>query len=469
MIALSAPLNQIAFSVVDLRRTERWFREGLGFLPAGGSRFMMSTPLAGMVQGVKQAASCCWWLVGRNPWFQIEMFQFRRPMARLMPTAFRPCDTGYTRIGVHVEDFDRALQQLEILGSLPLSPVFGQFGHRRACVRNPDGVYVEVMEDDPLAGRTQGERPCPAAMRTVTLSTPDLDASLAYILAVSGGTREDTEIHADEHEALWGLAGAQCKRAVVRCGDVLVEIVQYLDPIGKPWPVGYRIADQGILNIAFGARSKRDHMALYERAAAFGAVPNHAPIHVPGSGVVYVTDALGFSVEILWMAPGLADRQWGFEPLPLARRPKPDNYRIEGTVRIDAPAERVWAVLTDHNRMGKWIGFEHVYRASPGFPEPDGYGAERRMQGTPGTLVEQIVGEMPQKEIRYRVIEGSPFIFHNGEISLKGAGAQTEVAWTIRFRPKFVLMGPFFRWLMQMLLDRLLHKQLKPYVERSGA
>ncbi len=36
-----APLNQVAFSVVDLRRTERWFREGCGLMPAGGSRRMM--------------------------------------------------------------------------------------------------------------------------------------------------------------------------------------------------------------------------------------------------------------------------------------------------------------------------------------------------------------------------------------------------------------------------------------------
>ena len=35
------PLNQIALSVVDLRRTERWFREGCGLLAAGGSRLMM--------------------------------------------------------------------------------------------------------------------------------------------------------------------------------------------------------------------------------------------------------------------------------------------------------------------------------------------------------------------------------------------------------------------------------------------
>ena len=91
------PLNQVAFSVVDLAATERWFREGLGFLPAGGSRAMMRGPLASSVQGLPRVASTCWWLVDRNQWFQLELFQFERPLARLMPHDFRPCDIGYSR------------------------------------------------------------------------------------------------------------------------------------------------------------------------------------------------------------------------------------------------------------------------------------------------------------------------------------------------------------------------------------
>ena len=82
------PLCQIAFSVVDLRLTERWFREGFGLLPAGGTRALMRGPLAAHVQGLPGAASTCWWLVGRNSWFQLELFQFERPIAKLMPPGF---------------------------------------------------------------------------------------------------------------------------------------------------------------------------------------------------------------------------------------------------------------------------------------------------------------------------------------------------------------------------------------------
>ena len=107
--------------------------------------------------------------------------------------------------------------------------------------------------------------------------------------------------------------------------DVLLEVTQYLDPVGKPWPAEYRICDQGILNIAFGARSKRDFDAVYRRAVDSGARPNSKPLHVPGSGVVYLNDAQGFSIEILWMKRGRANRDWGFEPQPMERRPALDH------------------------------------------------------------------------------------------------------------------------------------------------
>ena len=251
------PLNQIAFSVVDLRLTERWFREGFGLLPAGGSRALMRGPLAANVQGLTRAASTCWWLLGRNSWFQLELFQFERPMAKLMPADFRPCDIGYTRIGIWVEDFDATMNRLAGLGSQPLTAPQGERGTRRSCVRNPDGVYVEIMEDDPLPeSNRRGRVDCPAAIRSVTLSVPQLVDAAAFFEAGIGLKASTVALHTPEHEALWGLAGATTESRLFDGGEVLIEVVQYLDPVGKPRPDGYRLSDQGILNIAFGARRK---------------------------------------------------------------------------------------------------------------------------------------------------------------------------------------------------------------------
>ncbi len=464
------PLNQIAFSVVDLRRTEAWFHEGLGFLPAGGSIFLMSSPFASRTQGVPGAASCGWWLVGRNPWFQLELFQFRRPIAKLMPADFRPCDIGYTRIGVHVTDFDAALANLARMGTRPLAPVQGERGKRRACVRNPDGVYVEIMEDDPLPQPSGSERAnCPAAIRSVTMSTPDLEASVAYLTAINGHGPEEIALHAPEHEALWGLPGARCKRAVFRSGDILLEIVQYLDPIGKPWPPGYKICDQGILNIAYGARNKADLLQVYERARAYGARPNWKPFHIDNAGVVYMNDKLGFSVEVLWMKPGSRDRKYGFEPLPRDDRPQPDNRKVAATVRIAAPLDRVWQVLNDHESYSEWSGFDNVRVSRAGAPQANGVGLERVMSGGIGVVTEQIVAIEPQQSIRYRVTEGAPFNYHRGEISLRAQGGETEVHWQIGFRGKLPLAGTLIRSRMQKMLSRMLERGLKPYVERGAA
>lgn len=325
----SARLNQIAFSVLDLRRTEAWFRTAFGLLPAGGTRSFRG-PLASHVQGLPRAASTCWWLVGRDDYLQLEFFQFESPLAKLLPVDHRPCDIGYSRVGIWVQDLDATLARLATLDSRPLTAPMGEHGRRRACVRSPDGVYVEIMEDDPLAARaerTDVARPeCPAAPRYVTLSVPDLEQSLRFFSGALRLPPSMVALHVPEHEALWGLAGARCRVAVLDAGDVLVELVQYLDPPGRPRPEGYRISDQGLLNVAFGYRGMRTMMADYRRTREAGARPNGFPLHSPAWGVVYVNDVQGFSVELLWVRPWW-DSRMGFVPQPLERRPPPAEPR----------------------------------------------------------------------------------------------------------------------------------------------
>ena len=377
------PLCQVAFSVIDMRLTERWFREGCGLLAAGGSRYTMRGPIAGRVQGLPGATSTCWWLVARNPWLQFEFFQFERPIARLMPQDFRPCDTGYTRVGLWVADFDATLERLAGLGSQPFTPPLGEPGARRACVRSPDGVFVELMEADPLAaGPGPGRENCGTAVRSVTMSVPDLDPAVEFFGGALGLPQSDIRLHEPGHEALWGLAGARTKSAVFAAGDALLEIVQYVDPIGKPWPAGYRISDQGILNIAFGAQCRSDHVELCKRAIAGGARPNWRPFQLPFAGVLYVNDSQGFSVELLWMKPDKGSREWGFEPLPVDDRPSLDTHSVALSVRVAATAERAWQVLTDHDGMAAWSGFKRVTLVHPGATERDGRGAVRRLDSS---------------------------------------------------------------------------------------
>ena len=142
-------------------------------------------------------------------------------MANLMPADFRPCDISYTRIGIWVEDFDGTLKKLAGLGSQPLTAPHGERGARRACVRNPDGVYVEIMEDDPLPQfDRRGHVECPSAIRSVTASVPQLEDAAAFFETGIGLKDSNSILHTPEHEALWGWPApprrAGCSTAV-RC------------------------------------------------------------------------------------------------------------------------------------------------------------------------------------------------------------------------------------------------------------
>ena len=237
-------------------------------------------------------------------------------------------------------------------------------------------------------------------------------------------------------------------------------------------PDDYRLSDQGILNIAFGARRKADFDTVYRRAEAFGAKPNCRPVHLPGAGsVVYVNDPHGFSVEILRTKPGLADRIFGFEPRPLHKRPDPDTRRIEHRIKINAPADKVWDAITDQDNMARWIGFDPVTVRKEGWTQRHGAGSERLMQGPRGVgqVVEQVIATSPQQSLRYRVIEGSPLTCHQGEITLKQSGGQTELHWSIRFRPKVAGTGALLQKVLQAKLRTMLDDHLKPYIENSTA
>ena len=153
---------------------------------------------------------------------------------------------------------------------------------------------------------------------------PELVDAAAFFEAGIGLPVSTVALHTPEHEALWGLAGATTESRLFDGGEVLIEVVQYLDPVGKPRPDDYRLSDQGILNIAFGARRKADFNAVYRRAEAFGAKPNCRPVHLPGAGsVVYVNDPHGFSVELLRTTPGLSDLIVRIRATALTQAPGP--------------------------------------------------------------------------------------------------------------------------------------------------
>ncbi len=130
-------------------------------------------------------------------------------------------------------------------------------------------------------------------------------------------------------------------------------------------------------------------MDSYRRSRTAGTRPNGFPLHAINWGVVYVNDEQEFSVELLWVNPRW-DARMGFVPLPLERRPLPDTHRVERTVSIAAPADRVWSLVTEHRGMPKWFPLDTVTLEREGWPAPNGVGAERVMRGPKMNVREQV-------------------------------------------------------------------------------
>ena len=83
--------------------------------------------------------------------------------------------------------------------------------------------------------------------------------------------------------------------------------------------------------------------------------------------------------------------------------------------------------------------------------------------------MEQVIATSPRHHLRYRVIEGSPLSNHQGEITLKQTGEQTELVWSIQFRPKIAGTGAFLQKVLKAKLRTMLDGHLKPHIETSTA
>jgi short-subunit dehydrogenase/catechol 2,3-dioxygenase-like lactoylglutathione lyase family enzyme len=377
-------LSQIALSVGDVRRTQRWYRDVVGLDPAGGTN-LFAGPLASMVQGVPRSASTCWWLVDRQELFQVELFEFRSPLVRALPSDWRPCDIGYSTISFSVDDLDAAIGRARSAGSPPPSDPVGAPGERRACVRDPDGVQVELMEDDPRAP-DQRSRPRPeisGVARAVTLSVPDLERSRRFFVDVLGLAMADgLQLHRPEHEALWGLDGARVERLCLWADDFVVELASYSDPVPKQWPDGYRVSDLGILNIAFGFRDRAGFEATVRRCREEGFEGNGPPLRLGAWSVIYVNDDQGFSVELLHVERWY-ERQMGF--------------RARTTPRVAPFAGRTPARLRGRRRFRKAVitgAAGGIGRELARLAAEDG--TSLALVDRPGAALPDLAGELPK-------------------------------------------------------------------------
>ncbi len=181
------------------------------------------------VQGLApDGCALIWWMVGRQPFFQLEFFHHTKPALRTLPTGWRPCDHGWLRFGIFVPQFDANLAALVAHGIKPCGEMTDMEGRRRFAFIDPFvGAAVEIIED--LDTSAAGP-----AFAYATSSVSDLRLARAYYRDTLGLQIVSLdELHAPKHELLWGLPGARREGFLVRTNDRLLEIVRYDNPAGR--------------------------------------------------------------------------------------------------------------------------------------------------------------------------------------------------------------------------------------------
>ncbi len=116
-------------------------------------------------------------------------------------------------------------------------------------------------------------------------------------------------------------------------------------------------------------------------------------------------------------------------------------HEIHIRQRFEAPLDRVFATVTDHEGMPAWLPAK-VRLVKQGAPDRNGLGAVRRIVARGLAVHEEVVRWEPPHAMDYRVIGRSPLRDHLGEMrfsSQNDGGALLD--YTIRFRVPWYFGG----------------------------
>lgn len=450
----SQHICQVAFSCLDAKALKNWYQQGFGFVDAGDTVFGGKSTTR--VQGLPGVWERCRWLVDSQDYFQLEFFQFWRPKSKPRPFDWSPADIGYNMLGLWVVDFDACVARLQTLGASP-TEVQGELGQRTTCVKDPEGNWVEILERDPCSWAPEPVRPeIPVTVRRLTVSVPDLDrAQAAWVGGLGLDMLNEKHDYKNERTALWGLRDATCERAQLHGQNFIIELFSYIDPEPRPWPEGYRICDQGFMNVAIGFKQSADFEQRLEHSKNHNYHPNGEPLDIAVFRVMYVNDSDGFSVELLHARPAF----WSLSGFT------PSVAYLELEQWIHAPKERVWSTISNHSRMGEWMPYRGTL-IKAGKDDENGVAAIRRLTGLGLPIVEEITDFNPEESYGYRLTSGAPIKNHRGDMLLKDEGRGTRVRWAIQFQSSIPLLAPILKWGMKLMFRSSL-KNLKNQLEAA--
>ena len=284
---------QIGFSVADLERSLSWY-EPFGFERTGGHPKIDGRE-AGMLLGLEDVSASSAWLVGREPFTQLEFTAFVTPQPQQAPKEATPLWPGFSSLTLVTQDFDEAVSLCGRRGDLVRLAANGE----AARVRDPDGVWVLLLKSDVMAPRpARGAARAQASIRAVTLSVRSRAAALRYW--------RDTLGLMDHGGLLPSTMTAMGAMDVLCGGDVLLQIV---DAAPDAPLRNFNLYDAGIANIALLARDKARFDAIAAAVIDSGAkTTTPQPMDAGWAAALYGFDSEGNGVEICYLETQMAER-----------------------------------------------------------------------------------------------------------------------------------------------------------------
>ncbi len=141
---------------------------------------------------------------------------------------------------------------------------------------------------------------------------------------------------------------------------------------------------------------------------------------------------------------------------------RPDTFRVQRSIDINAPADKIFPLINDYRNWGSWSPYEHVdpdmQRTFSGAPSGKGSIYEWRGNKNIGHGRMEILDATTPSKIVIKLDFFSPFEAHNmAEFTMQPKGGATNVTWAMHGPVPF--MAKIIHMFMNM--DRMVGGQFQ--------